>query len=342
VSCLVALSSEHGSRSTQAAYRRWRSFTRSALVFAALLTGFASLTASSAQASFPGLPGLIALQRSANPDESDIWVFDSHTGAAQQLTHGAYDTGPVFSPDGEWIAFSSDASKYGYLNIWAIRPDGTGLHRLTFTGRDLEADEPAFSADGRWVAFSAEAPRGGYEIDRVPVGGGQPKVLIPGSSASSAVRPSYSPDGRHLTWVQGPEVLSGGAQPHINIGNLSGHGARALTRGSDPEFSPDGQSIVFVRERRCASGRTGEEVDTLSLVTKQVSHLVQSCSAQLSGPSYSPDGSWIAYTVLSGTRSRLGFIAVPGMTPSFTPPAGLGADLPVDQAPSWQPLSEFR
>lgn len=56
------------------------------------------------------------------------------------------------------------------------------------------------------------------------------------------------------------------------------------------------------------------------------------------GPAFSPAGEWIAYTVFSAERSRLGFVPVPGTTPSFTPPAGLGADLPVDQDPSWQPL----
>jgi Tol biopolymer transport system component len=302
-----------------------------------LCVGIALLTAAFAQASFPGSPGLIALQRSADPDTSAIWVLDPRTGSARQLTQEGFDTEPAFSPDGEWIAFSSDNSRGGYLNIWAIRPDGRELHRLTHTGLDLEAGEPAFSADGRWVAFLVEAPGGGYQVDRVPASGGRPQVLIPGDSANSAFSPSFSPDGHHLAWEQGPEVVPPGHPPRIFVGGPNRRGGHPLTNGSEPEFSPDSQSIVLTRQRRCAKGR-GAEIDTLSLLTRQLFHLVQSCGARLYEPTYSPDGAWIAYTVSSGGRSHLGFVAVPGSAPLFTLPPGLGTDLPVDQAPSWQPL----
>jgi Tol biopolymer transport system component len=44
------------------------------------------------------------------------------------------DATPAWSPDGEWIAFSTTRS--GTLQIWAMRPDGTGLVRLTTYGNN--------------------------------------------------------------------------------------------------------------------------------------------------------------------------------------------------------------
>ena len=254
------------------------------------------------------------------------------------MTHRGYAAAPTFSPNGEWIAFRSDASWHGYLNIWTIRVNGTGLHRLTLGRGDLGADAPAFSANGRWVAFAAESRGGGNEIDRVALSGGHRRVLVPGTSKSSSYGPTYSPDGRHLAWVQSPEVLRGREVAHIYLGNANGRGGHRLTSGSEPQFYPDGRSIVFTRERRCTNGTSGSEIAVVSLDTRQQSLVKQACGVDLYAPTYSPDGAWIAYTIFAGEKSQLGFVPVPGVTPPYTPLSGLGTDLPVDEVPSWQPL----
>ena len=46
-------------------------------------------------------------------------------------------TGPEYSPDGEWIYFSSEraAKVPGHAQCFRMRPDGTGIEQLTFDER---------------------------------------------------------------------------------------------------------------------------------------------------------------------------------------------------------------
>jgi Tol biopolymer transport system component len=78
------------------------------------------------------------------------------TGAVRTLTT-AYDTLPAWSPKGDMIAFSRYAKDERFLyedfDIYVIRPDGTGLKRLT----DSEGNDahPHWSPDGRYILWSS-------------------------------------------------------------------------------------------------------------------------------------------------------------------------------------------
>ena len=77
---------------------------------------------------------------------SDLWTLDLQTRRATALTSGAGgDFRPSWSPDGNWIAFSSDREsnlpfahgRWEHLqlvDIYVIHPDGSGLKRITVHG----------------------------------------------------------------------------------------------------------------------------------------------------------------------------------------------------------------
>lgn len=73
-------------------------------------------------------------------------------GKIVPLTDGAhYDNFPQWSPKGDAIMFTTDRD--GDFELYTIRPDGTGLRRITNSpGNDAHS---VWSNDGEWVVFSS-------------------------------------------------------------------------------------------------------------------------------------------------------------------------------------------
>lgn len=67
-------------------------------------------------------------------------------GELVQITNEGGNFGPAYSPDGRWIVFSSNRAGGGGNNIFAVRPDGTGLTKLTETNG--AAHRPHWGHDG--------------------------------------------------------------------------------------------------------------------------------------------------------------------------------------------------
>ena len=100
---------------------------------------------------------------------ANLWTLDVATRTTTRLTNGAWsDLRPSWSPDGQWIAFSSDretpyvnaAGRWEQLNllrIWMVKPDGTGLRQLTDT--DGACGSPKWSRDSRRLIAYCMGPQ---------------------------------------------------------------------------------------------------------------------------------------------------------------------------------------
>src|ERR1700741_4198096 len=65
----------------------------------------------------------------------DIWVVDAIGGVARPGTmHLKHDVGPVFSPDGKGLAFSS--TRHGTYDVFVVPVEGGKPRRLTYDAAD--------------------------------------------------------------------------------------------------------------------------------------------------------------------------------------------------------------
>ena len=166
-----------------------------------LATAWASVTPASA--------GEVAFARhlAVSPDglvlafgwAGDIWTVAIEGGTATRLTvHPANDSHPVWSRDGQFLAFSSD--RHGADNVFVMRRDGSDVRRMTFADRpEVPTD---FSPDGEWVYFQARReadierePR----IYRVTTKGGQSWRVMDCYGAEARV----SADGTQIAFARG-------------------------------------------------------------------------------------------------------------------------------------------
>jgi TolB protein len=98
------------------------------------------------------------------PGSGAIWLIDADGSNERQLTtpRGEGDGQPDWSPDGHWIVFSR-ATESGREDIFVVRPDGTGLRRLTRHARGNY--HPAWSPDNKRIVFASSRAHGPGLLD---------------------------------------------------------------------------------------------------------------------------------------------------------------------------------
>jgi Tol biopolymer transport system component len=155
---------------------------------------------------------------------------------ARWLTRGrSNDRQPVYSSDGEWVAFSSDRS--GNLDLWRVSTKTGTSQQLT---NDAADDwDPAFTRDGKKLVWSSNRS-GAFEIWIAAADGSGARQLT--HDGVDAENPTATPDGQ---WI----VYSSGNPKHPGIWKIRSDGSQAtrLVAGTTvwPEVSPDGRYVVY-------------------------------------------------------------------------------------------------
>jgi Tol biopolymer transport system component len=85
---------------------------------------------------------------------SAIYVLNADGSDFRQITPLRLNAGsPDWSPDGKRIVFNSSYEGQAAVEIYTVRPDGSGLKRVRKEPKDGFSFEPVWSPDGKRIAF---------------------------------------------------------------------------------------------------------------------------------------------------------------------------------------------
>jgi len=274
-------------------------------------------------AMFALLSGLCAVARAESVSNSLSSLPSAgriRAGSVVQLTaDGSHYAQPVWSPDGQWIAFARE----GFGGIEIIRPDGTGRRLLVSAPR--AGYRFAWSPDASQIGFLsvAETPEGRrYRIQTVEIGSGRIRTLWESEEEFSPPVWQRTASGQRLAFMAFTDPqpngwrcvttssmplktsLPNGSKPdaegvlfyrdgHVWISSGDAPHAKRLSRegGLNPAWSPDRRRVVF------SSG------NAILMVNADGSELRE--LARGHHPAWSPDGLKLVFDVARDDGHRI-------------------------------------
>lgn len=192
----------------------------------------------------------------------DIYQIPIAGGQAKPLAQGiAWQMQPVYSPDGKYIAFTSDED--GGDNIWIMNAGGTNPHPITTETFRL-LNSPAWSPDSQYLVarkhFTGTRSLGAGEVWMFHVAGGEGVKLTERPNEQKDLgEPAYSPDGRYIYFSQD---ATPGKTFHYSKDSVKGiykikrydtqtGDIEVLIEGTGgairPTPSPDGKTLAYIK-----------------------------------------------------------------------------------------------
>jgi imidazolonepropionase-like amidohydrolase/Tol biopolymer transport system component len=201
----------------------------------------------------------------------NLWLMDADGNNPRALTKESFRllNSPTWTPDGQYVAgrkhFTAQRS-LGAGEIWIYHTaGGAGLQMTEKSSDQKDLGEPAFSPDGRYLYYSRDASSGSnfsynkdpntqiYVIERLDRESGEIKYVTGGPGG--AIRPTPSPDGRHLAFLRRER-----SKTLLMLRDLSSGEERRLADDLDHDmqetwavhgvypgfdWTPDGKSLIF-------------------------------------------------------------------------------------------------
>ncbi len=175
----------------------------------------------------------------------DVWTAPAEKGSPRNLTRtsGVAERGPAWSPDGQWIAYFSDAT--GEYELMLTQSDGKGeTKKLTSDGHAFRYN-PVWSPDSKRIAFTDKT--GAIFLHDVAAGTTELLDIEPRANPPSV---SWSHDSRWLTYAKSREAGPTAAIWLYNVEKKEKHPATSgMFTDSSPVFDRMGDYLFFTSSR---------------------------------------------------------------------------------------------
>jgi dipeptidyl aminopeptidase/acylaminoacyl peptidase len=297
----------------------------------------------------------VDLDKNAKPRQ--IYIVPLEGGAPRKIADAAER--PRWSPDSRRIAFVSDRN--GSSQIWIMDADGS--NPVQITSLSTEAAGVLYSHDGKNLVFSSDVyPECGaddacnkqkLETEKnnkvkahvadallyrhwtawqgarrshllvVPVSGGAPKDLTPGSrgvppfSLGGPDDYAIAPDGAEVCYVMNSDdVPAVSTNSDLYAVPIIGGTARKITinpaADNSPQYSPDGKYLAFRSQARAGYESDRWRLMLLERATGKLTNLSESLDRWVESFAWWPDSSRLFFTVEDRGRQYIQFISVNG------------------------------
>ena len=179
--------------------------------------------------------GVLVFQSAADSASRLVW-YDQSGNELGQLPEVGYKD-PNFSPDGRFLAVSSDDQHNGkhFIRIYDLK---RGIStRLTSNG---DEHYPVWSRDGKQIAYRTGGIAG--DCYEVPADGSGPPTILLKSDVRAGPQ-DWSPDGRLMFMTVSDQYPF----PSLAVYSPSDHKIELFAaEGVEAKFSPDGKWVVYV------------------------------------------------------------------------------------------------
>ncbi|HKE56219.1 MAG TPA: hypothetical protein VKB46_05950, partial [Pyrinomonadaceae bacterium] len=172
--------------------------------------------------------------------KADLWLMDLVRGALSRFTFGNYEDDPVWSPDGNTIAFSS--TRDSIFDIYRKQSSGAKNEEPVFkSGEGKETTD--WSSDGRFLLYDRYDLNNGPDIWTLPLfGEGKPYPLL--QSPFQEDQGHFSPDGH---WFAYTSNESGRKEVYVQSFPQSGGKWQISTAGgAQPHWRGDSKEIFYI------------------------------------------------------------------------------------------------
>jgi dipeptidyl aminopeptidase/acylaminoacyl peptidase len=225
---------------------------------------------------------------------TDLWLVPSDGGAARPLTtHESNESGPAWSPDGQWIAFEARRGDDEAAQIYVIPAAGGEARRVTQVPTGASA--PRWFPDSKRIAFLSRVwpdLKSWDEMGR--------RIKERKDSKVSARTFDRAPIRYWDTWLDDREThvytvaVGGGAPAPVTLGT-----GRQLTRAEPGtgsyDISPDGAEIAFAADLDPTGVDSNFDVFVVPAGGGTARNVSSENPASDGSPQYSPDGRWLAF-----------------------------------------------